>query len=59
MEIAKRLISEHGVAVGPGPAFGERPGEYIRLSLGASADDLREGIRRICASGLLHPAGRF
>ncbi|MER6007623.1 aminotransferase class I/II-fold pyridoxal phosphate-dependent enzyme [Nonomuraea angiospora] len=59
MEIAKRLITEHGVAVGPGPAFGERSGEYIRLSLAASADDLREGIRRICASGLLHPAGRF
>ncbi|MET9240787.1 aminotransferase class I/II-fold pyridoxal phosphate-dependent enzyme [Nonomuraea sp. NPDC003709] len=59
MEIAKRLITEHGVAVGPGPAFGERSGEYIRLSLAASADDLGEGIRRICASGLLHPAGRF
>lgn len=54
-EIARRLLTEHAVGVGPGPAFGRLSPDYIRLSLAASADDLREGIRRIAASGLLDP----
>jgi aspartate/methionine/tyrosine aminotransferase len=47
MEVVKRLIKEHRVAVIPGTAFGLDAGCYLRISYGA-LDPLTatEGIRR-------------
>ncbi len=39
------LLSDEGVAVIPGSAFGAEG--YIRISFAASADDIREGIHRL------------
>jgi aspartate aminotransferase/aminotransferase len=45
---AERLLTERGIALGPGDAFGARTAGYVRVSLASSRDDLRAGI-----SGLL------
>ncbi|MFK0004881.1 pyridoxal phosphate-dependent aminotransferase [Paenarthrobacter sp. NPDC090522] len=55
-DIALALLREHGVAVGPGPAFGRTSTGFIRLSLAASDEALAEGIQRILASGYLDGA---
>ncbi|MCQ9385469.1 pyridoxal phosphate-dependent aminotransferase [Brevibacterium moorei] len=52
-EIAEKLVIDHGVAVGPGPAFGPSGKSAIRLALASSEADLTEGIRRIINSGLI------
>lgn len=44
---ALELLDREGVAVVPGTAFGTRAGSMVRLSLAASEDAIREGIRRI------------
>jgi len=44
---ALRLLDEKGVAVAPGTAFGAGGEGWVRLSLAASDDDIREGIARI------------
>jgi aspartate aminotransferase len=38
-----------GVAVAPGSAFGARGEGWVRISLTASADDLRAGLSRLPA----------
>lgn len=48
MTVARRLISEHGVAVIPGHTFGFSNGCYLRVSYGAlDILNTREGIRRL------------
>ena len=48
MEIASRLVREHGVAVIPGTAFGLEQGCYLRVSYGAlSRDKALAGIARL------------
>jgi len=45
MKFSKELLSEQGVAVVPGIAFGLDG--YIRLSFATDIETIREGIRRI------------
>jgi aspartate/methionine/tyrosine aminotransferase len=48
LEMAGRLIREHGVAVIPGNAFGLNSGCHLRVAYGAlSPDTAREGIGRL------------
>ena len=52
MELVRRLIAEHGVAVIPGQAFGTQDGCYLRVAYGALQKETAvEGIGRL-ASGL-------
>lgn len=48
LELVSRLITERGVAIVPGSAFGPGSGNFARVSLAASPDDLRAGITRVC-----------
>ncbi|WPB89938.1 pyridoxal phosphate-dependent aminotransferase [Streptomyces malaysiensis] len=57
-ESARRLVTEHGVAVAPGSTFGSQGDHAIRLSLAASREDLREGLDRLLGSGLVQPSRR-
>ena len=48
LELAERLIREHGVAVIPGTAFGATDGCTLRVAYGALEEDSAvEGIRRL------------
>lgn len=48
--IAKRLITEHGVATIPGSAFGIKDGAYLRISYGAiTGDAVSSGINKLAA----------
>jgi aspartate/methionine/tyrosine aminotransferase len=48
LEMAERLIREHGVAVIPGNAFGLNSGCHLRVAYGAlAAETAREGIGRL------------
>jgi aspartate/methionine/tyrosine aminotransferase len=48
MDMAERLIREHGVAVIPGNAFGLDRGCHLRVAYGAlQMDTATEGIRRL------------
>jgi aspartate/methionine/tyrosine aminotransferase len=47
-EFALRLLSERGVAVAPGSAFGEVARSAVRISLASSDEALAEGLRRLC-----------
>ena len=48
LELAMRLVEEHGVAVIPGKAFNIAQGRYLRLSYGAlQQESAAEGIRRL------------
>ena len=50
VEVASRLIREHGVAVVPGAAFGLTGGCYLRIAYAAPDDDtLAEALRRLAA----------
>jgi aspartate aminotransferase len=46
-ELADRLLTEAGVAVLPGTAFGAAGKGYIRLAYTQSEDELRRGLRQI------------
>jgi aspartate/methionine/tyrosine aminotransferase len=46
-ELADRLLTEAGVAVLPGTAFGEAGKGYIRLAYTQSEDELRRGLKLI------------
>lgn len=46
---AEDLVRTHGVAVAPGSAFGPGGEGWVRISLTASADDLRTGLSRLPA----------
>jgi aspartate/methionine/tyrosine aminotransferase len=45
--LARRLVTEHGVAVAPGETFGPAGSGLVRLSLATDRDILTEGIRRL------------
>ena len=47
LAFARRLVSERGVAVVPGAAFGPGGGAYVRISLASAADLLLEGVSRL------------
>ncbi|MFC7404134.1 pyridoxal phosphate-dependent aminotransferase [Georgenia alba] len=44
---AARLVTDHGVALAPGSAFGPGGEGWVRISLAAGAEDLRVGLGRI------------
>lgn len=46
--IAKQLLRETQVATAPGTAFGQSINQYVRVSLAASDEDVRTGVKRIC-----------
>lgn len=48
-EFALRLLEEKKVAVAPGSTFGEMCRQHVRISIASSEENLREGLRRICA----------
>ena len=55
-ELASRLLSEAGVAVLPGTAFGEAGKGFIRLAYTQSEDELENGLERI--RGFVESNGR-
>ena len=55
-ELAERLLTEAGVAVLPGTAFGEGGKGFIRLAYTQSEDELTDGLNRI--GGFLEKNGR-
>jgi aspartate aminotransferase len=44
VSFAEALLTERGIAIGPGEAFGQQTAGYARVSLASSRDDLRAGI---------------
>ncbi len=42
------LLRERNVAVAPGSGFGSVSQEYVRISLGASAEEIERGVCEIC-----------
>lgn len=48
-EFAERLLSEQGVAIAPGAAFGPSGEGWARLSLAADEQDLLDGTARLAA----------
>ncbi len=49
LELAERLVREHGVAVIPGVAFGMKDGCYLRIAYAAlEPSTVREGLGRLC-----------
>ncbi|MFC5221167.1 pyridoxal phosphate-dependent aminotransferase [Bifidobacterium leontopitheci] len=51
---SRMLLDEEHVAVVPGTAFGEAGEGFVRLSYAGDADELREGVRRLCAFAERH-----
>jgi aspartate aminotransferase len=49
VELARRLLHEHGVCVMPGSVFGEGGRNHLRLSFAAADDDIRMGLEGIQA----------
>lgn len=47
LAFARRLLTERGVAVVPGAAFGPGSGAYVRISLASATDLLLEGTARL------------
>ena len=47
MEFAKRLIAEAGVAVAPGPGFGDQGEGFVRLALVENEQRIRQAARSI------------
>ena len=43
----RRLVSDKGVAVVPGTAFGPNSGTFVRISLATATDQLLEGVGRM------------
>ena len=48
-DFARRLLAEQSVSTAPGSTFGQHSAGQIRISLASSEDNIREGLRRICA----------
>ena len=46
-EFAEELLDETGVAVVPGPAFGDGGEGHLRVSYATGIDDLKEALDRI------------
>jgi aspartate/methionine/tyrosine aminotransferase len=49
VDVADLFLEEAGVAVTPGPDFGEEASDYLRLSYATDADAIREAVDRIDA----------
>ena len=49
LDFAKKLLTEVGLAVVPGIAFGPEGEDHIRISFGRSPEDISEGVRRLTA----------
>jgi aspartate aminotransferase len=47
-KFALELLHKRNVVVAPGSSFGSMTGEYVRISLGASEDEIECGVREIC-----------
>ncbi|QBD80254.1 pyridoxal phosphate-dependent aminotransferase [Ktedonosporobacter rubrisoli] len=47
-QFALDLLHERNVAVAPGNGFGKVSEEYVRISLGASDEEIERGVREIC-----------
>jgi LL-diaminopimelate aminotransferase len=47
---ATRLLEERGVSVTPGTVFGARGEGYVRISLGAATDRIREAMERLATT---------
>ena len=47
-KFALDLLHIRNVAVAPGSSFGSITGEYVRISLGASEEEIERGVREIC-----------
>lgn len=50
LEVAKHLLTEHGVVLAPGEGFGDAGAGRLRLSFANSLDRLEEGLERIEAA---------
>lgn len=48
-DAADLLLEEAGVATTPGPDFGDRAADYLRLSYATSEENIREADRRVTA----------
>ena len=48
VQLCRDLLREEHVAVSPGSAFGTVAGNYVRVSLASSKEDLEEGVERLC-----------
>jgi aspartate/methionine/tyrosine aminotransferase len=47
LAFCKRLVSEHGLGVAPGAAFGPEGEGFVRWCFAASPERLAEGVRRL------------
>jgi aspartate aminotransferase/aminotransferase len=47
-KFALDLLHKRNVAVAPGSSFGSITENYVRISLGASEDEIERGVREIC-----------
>ena len=45
--LARRLVTEHGVAVAPGIAFGDAGEGYLRICFAQSADRIERAMERL------------
>jgi aspartate/methionine/tyrosine aminotransferase len=50
LDLARRLVLDHGVVCAPGSTFGPSGEGFLRLSLAASPAAIEEGVRRIVAA---------
>jgi aspartate/methionine/tyrosine aminotransferase len=50
LDLARRLVLDHGVVCAPGSTFGPSGEGFLRLSLAASPAVIEEGVRRIVAA---------
>jgi aspartate aminotransferase/aminotransferase len=48
-DFALQLLEEKKVAVAPGNTFGKMCSDHIRISIASPAENIREGLHRICA----------
>ena len=48
-DFALALLQEKRVAVAPGNTFGRMCADHIRISIASTEDNVREGLKRICA----------
>ena len=47
-QIVRKLLEEIKVAVAPGTAFGRSMNRYVRVSLAAGEESVKEGMERLC-----------
>ncbi|NLF12806.1 MAG: LL-diaminopimelate aminotransferase [Anaerolineaceae bacterium] len=46
-QLATRVLDEAGISITPGTAFGQQGEGYVRISLGADTNRIREGLERL------------